>query len=304
VVSKPIYVEILIRAPLDSLWSATQDPAQHQRWDLRFTGIEYLERGGAEAAQRFRYSTRIGLGIGISGEGETTAEVDKADGSRVSALRFWSADPKSLIKEGSGYWKYSPVEGGVRFVTWYDYSVRFGALGQIADRLVFRRLLGWATAWSFDRLRLWLEEGVAPEVSMRSAIAHHAGRAGVALCWIYQGVVPKLLDPDSGELEIVASMGVARGRARLLVTGSGVAETAAGVACIAFPRSRWPLIATLVTLPVVGVVAGRAQPRLFSRAFNPGSLSLAMGALCLAALATLSQTPSAQYCARKDPRVR
>jgi uncharacterized protein YndB with AHSA1/START domain len=166
--SKPIYVEILIRAPMEALWAATQDPAQHQRWDLRFTGIEYLDRKNPDAAQRFLYTTRMG-GIRISGEGESTTTRDTADGSRVSALRFWSADPKSLIEKGSGYWKYTPVDGGVRFVTWYDYAVRFGLAGQLFDRLVFRRLIGWATAWSFDRLRLWLEDGIAPEKSKPSA---------------------------------------------------------------------------------------------------------------------------------------
>ena len=295
----PIYVEIVIRAPLDSVWAATQDPGRHQRWDLRFSGIEYLSRPDSHTAQRFLYTTRIGFGLGISGEGETTADVAKADGSRISALRFWSADRLSLIRDGSGYWKYTPIEGGVRFVTWYDYTVRFGVLGRALDRLLFRRLLGWATAWSFDRLRIWLEDGIAPEVSMRSAVGHHASRLGVGLCWIYQGIVPKLLDSDSGEVELVASTGVPLPRARLVVTASGIAESALGVASLALPRSRWPLITTLAILPVIGLAAARAQPRLLSRAFNPGSLSLAMGALCVAALATIRDAPSARSCARK-----
>ena len=41
---KPIYVEIAIRAPLDELWRRTQSPDLHQRWDLRFTRIDYLPR--------------------------------------------------------------------------------------------------------------------------------------------------------------------------------------------------------------------------------------------------------------------
>jgi hypothetical protein len=43
----------------------------------------------------------------------------------------------------------------VRFLTGYDYGTRFGLPGQVIDRLALRPLLGWATAWSFDRLRLW-----------------------------------------------------------------------------------------------------------------------------------------------------
>ena len=37
-----VYVERLIRAPIESVWNKSQQPDQHQRWDLRFTRIEYL----------------------------------------------------------------------------------------------------------------------------------------------------------------------------------------------------------------------------------------------------------------------
>ena len=151
-----IYVEIFIRGSMDELWRKTQEPAVHQRWDLRFSEIKYLPREEGEP-QEFLYSTRIGAGLRIEGAGESTGERDDATGKRTSALKFWSDDPKSLIKEGSGYWQYVPGEGGVRFLTLYDYQARFGTLGKLAD-LVFRPLIGWATAWSFDRLRLWIED--------------------------------------------------------------------------------------------------------------------------------------------------
>lgn len=152
---------------MDELWEKTQQPELHQRWDVRFTQIEYLPRVGDGEPERFRYATRIGLGFRIKGEGESVGEKAGADGSRTSALRFSSADPRSLILEGSGYWRYVPTEQGVRFLTSYDYRTRFGMAGRALDRVVFRPLLGWATAWSFDRLRLWLEEGIEPEESAR-----------------------------------------------------------------------------------------------------------------------------------------
>jgi hypothetical protein len=34
-----LYIETLIGAPLDEVWRLTRDPAQHVRWDVRFTGI-------------------------------------------------------------------------------------------------------------------------------------------------------------------------------------------------------------------------------------------------------------------------
>ena len=83
---------------------------------------------------------------------------------------------RSLIRSGSGYWRYEPTSGGVRFLTRYDYETRWGALGALVDRVLFRPLLGWATAWSFDRLRIWLEEGVEPERSRRLARARRCLR--------------------------------------------------------------------------------------------------------------------------------
>jgi len=42
-----IYVEILVRASMDALWAHTQMPALHERWDLRFSRIDYLPRAPA-----------------------------------------------------------------------------------------------------------------------------------------------------------------------------------------------------------------------------------------------------------------
>ncbi|MEV8622780.1 hypothetical protein [Streptomyces sp. NBC_01268] len=157
-----LYVEARVRTDLDTLWERTQDPAQHQRWDLRFTEIAYLP--GAEGEpQRFRYATRVLPFLAVAGTGVSAGERHRAGGDRVSALRFSSPHPLSPLAEGSGYWRYVPGRDGVRFLTGYDYRPRWGRFGRLADRLLFRPLMGWATAWSFDRLRLWCELGVSPE---------------------------------------------------------------------------------------------------------------------------------------------
>jgi hypothetical protein len=94
-----IYVEILIRAPIEALWGHTQTPTLHERWDLRFSRIEYLPRGSENEPQRFLYSTRIGFGFQVAGEGESVGERGLPDGSRSSALEFSSADARSIIRE-------------------------------------------------------------------------------------------------------------------------------------------------------------------------------------------------------------
>ncbi len=174
-----IYVEILIRAPMDALWAHTQLPRFHERWDARFSTIDYLPKAHPDAPQHFRYSTRLGFGLRIDGDGESSGQRNLPDGSRASSLRFGSDAWLSLIRDGAGYWKYIPAPDGVRFLKVYDYRTRFGVCGAMFDRFVFRPLIGWATAWSFDRLRLWLEQHVDPAHALRLMVVRVAARVAI-----------------------------------------------------------------------------------------------------------------------------
>ncbi|MCX4983532.1 hypothetical protein [Streptomyces sp. NBC_00572] len=188
-----LYIETRVRADLETLWEHTQEPDRHQRWDLRFTEIAYLPRLEGEP-QHFRYATRVLPFLVVAGTGVSAGERHRAGGDRVSALRFSSPHPLSLLAEGSGYWRYVPTPDGVRFLTGYDYRPRWGRFGRLADRLVFRPLMGWATAWSFDRLRLWCERGVAPERALAHWLLELLARvllvaAPLAATWLPLGLV-------------------------------------------------------------------------------------------------------------------
>src|ERR1700730_2951309 len=217
-----IYVEIPIRGSMDELWEKTQNPSSTQRWDLRFNQIEYLPREAGEP-QKFQYRTRIGFGFTIDGNGESTGTRDGEGGARTSSLKFWSSDPKSLIKVGSGYWKYVPTETEIRFFTWYDYETRFSVFGRVIDACIFRPLLGWATAWSFDRLRLWIERGISPEASRDRAFIYALSRGTVAFIWFYHGLVPKLLYRDKIELDLLGRIAPPE-KLRAAVTLAGLVE--------------------------------------------------------------------------------
>ncbi|MGW3013154.1 hypothetical protein ACWC9R_30670 [Streptomyces sp. NPDC001219] len=182
-----LYVEARIRAGLDEVWDRSQLPDRHQRWDLRFTEIDYLPCAPGEP-QHFRYATRVLPLLTVHGTGVSAGERNRPDGTRTSALRFSSAHPLSLIEEGRGYWRYVPDGDALRFLTGYDYRPRWGRFGRIVDRLVFRPLMGWATAWSFDRLRLWCERGITPERSLRHALAEVFVRIAAVL--VTAAVVP------------------------------------------------------------------------------------------------------------------
>lgn len=272
-----IYVEQRIDAPLEAIWTHTQDPALHERWDLRFTEIRYLPRPEPGAPQRFRYSTRLGLGVSVVGEGETVGQRDLADGSRTSALRFWSDQARSLIHEGRGYWKYVPTSDGVRFLTAYDYDTRYGLLGRAFDRAVFQPLMGWATAWSFDRLRLWLEQGVDPGHAARVALTHGVARVGLAAIFAYHGLVPKLLGPDSGEVALMDAAGVPGPLIGPAIAALGVAEIVFALILVLTWHRAWPAYVV----------------------FNPVTLNLALAALALIDRLTLDGIPSAGRCLRR-----
>lgn len=186
-----IYVETRVHADLDVLWQRTQDAAQHTRWDVRFHEITDLAPRVEGEPKGFTYALHLpspSLRLRtVAGTGVSVGERWRPDGSCTSALRFSSPDPLSLIRSGSGWWRYVPTEGpdapdaGVRFLTGYDYEPGWGAAGRLVDRVVFRRLLGWGTAWSFDRLRIWLEDDVPPEAALRRALADAGVRAGVVV---------------------------------------------------------------------------------------------------------------------------
>ncbi|MFE1870165.1 hypothetical protein ACFW9N_04560 [Streptomyces sp. NPDC059496] len=187
-----LYVETRIRVGMDELWERSQDPAQHQRWDLRFTSIGYLPCAEGEP-QRFRYATRVLPFLSVDGTGISAGERHRSDGTRVSALRFASEHPLSLLAEGSGYWRYVPGPDGIRFLTGYDYRPRWGRFGTLADRLVFRPLMGWATAWSFDRLRLWCERGTTPGLALARAIGEGALRVLLSVAALLYVPLPAAL---------------------------------------------------------------------------------------------------------------
>jgi hypothetical protein len=297
---RPIYVESRIRASMARLWDATQTPDEHERWDLRFGEITYLPKTDGEP-QRFTYSTTLAPCVTVGGTGESLGERDKADGTHWSGLKFWATDRRSIIDSGAGYWRYVPTDEGVRFLTRYDYRPRWGWFGEAVDRNVFRPTFGWATAWSFDRLRLWLEEGTPPERSRDLAVAHAAAVAGLVGVFAYQGLIPKVWKVDAGEVAIWQGLGVGRTRARKLVRTVGALETGFAVATATRSDQRWPFVIALLAMPTLAVGAAWSDRSILAKAFNPGSLGIAVAGLAGVALATRQGRPSGKRPLRAAP---
>lgn len=172
-----IYVEARVAAPMDRLWHATQDPEAHASWDLRFSSITHLPTP-ADEPRRFRYDNRTVPFAPMTGVGISRGERHRPDGSCTSALRFSADSRLSPIASGDGYWRYVPDDDAIRFFTGYDYVP--GWQGRALDRVLVRPAIGWMTAWGFDRLRLWLDHGIAPAVSMRRTVGVWAAKTALA----------------------------------------------------------------------------------------------------------------------------
>ncbi|GFN31742.1 DoxX-like family protein [Paenibacillus xylaniclasticus] len=295
---KPIYVETFIQTDMDSLWHHTQSPKLHQQWDLRFSEIHYLPRNSDDLPQLLHYKTRIGFGLHIEGTGETIASRPSRSGARTSALIFRSEQPISLIRSGSGYWQYTPEQAGIRFATEYDYTTRFGQLGRWFDRYVFRPMFGYATALSFDLLRLWLEKGLRPAAIIRTTAVHYVSIAMITMVWIWMGLVPKLLVPNGGDLKLMESLGLFAGAEEETLTLLGFIEVIFGVAAIGFHRVKYNWLLQIGMLTILTVAGLAADPSLLAAPFNPLLVSIPMFGLIAAVWLTMDVVPSASRCIR------
>jgi hypothetical protein len=171
------------------------------------------------------------------------------------------------------------------------------------DAAVFRPLLGWATAWSFDRLRLHLERGIAPAHSARMSAVHAVSRLALTLLWMYQGLVPKILERHPAELALLEAAGASAAAAPRLAFAAGLAEIAFGVALLATGPRRWPLVLTAVAMAGALVWLAIFAPAALGGPFN--AVGLNAGMLALSSVAYLSSPPGAlplaRRCLRRKP---
>lgn len=296
---RPLYIETKIKCEFDTLWTNTQEPSIHQQWDLRFTEIKYLPKNDPTDPQKFLYSTKVGFGIKVNGIGESVATKTKDNGESTSVLKFSSDSKISLIKQGSGYWKYVPVPNGIKFFTGYDYETRWGLFGKLIDKFIFRPLMIWATAWSFDCLKNWIEKGLHPKQALNAQISVLLVNLILGIIWIYQGLIPKILYTDTGEIEILRQSGLFNGNEENILTTIGIAEIAFGAALIFIQRKVLQYL-NILGLFLLTVGAIFSDLMIFTLPFNPFSLNISMIALSIIAILNFSNLPKASNCITKQ----
>lgn len=297
--SKPVYVEIAIETDMDSLWRATQTPNLHEQWDLRFSSITYLPKKENDP-QHFSYKRSLGFGQEIQGWGITVGSYDGKNGERTSSLHFGTDHTLSPIKEGRGYWKYIPKGNSITFLTQYDYDTNFGKFGRLLDRMLFRPLIGWGTALSFDVLKRWLEKEESPSTQYFRFFTTWFITFLICFIWLYHGLIPKIVFMHPDEISMVENLApVSYENAYWIVFITGIIEVIFGVIWILYKNKRILFGLQLIVIPLLTLTAIIAQPSSLVHPFNPLTLNMSIILLSIIGFFLSNDLPTATTCKRK-----
>ena len=214
-------------------------------------------------------------------------------------MKFWTDNQLSLIQMGRGYWKYTPNNEYIHFETQYDYDTRFGRIGNVIDSYVFRPLLGSATAWSFDALKLWLEKGLHPRLLMRRTMTYWLVCFLFAFVWLYQGIVPKMIFTHSEEVKMLSGIIGSTENSIFILKIIGLLEVIFGVTwLLPFPKQKVFIIHIFVLIALM-IAAGFTNIASFTEPFNPITLNLLLIGLSIVGYINSFDLPSAKNCKRK-----
>ncbi|MEI8033572.1 MAG: DoxX-like family protein [Chlorobiaceae bacterium] len=110
----------------------------------------------------------------------------------------------------------------------------------------------------------------------------------LALSWIYQGAVPKIVCRSSGEIELIGHVIPLYQWACMAVTWMGVAEIGFGL-LILVSRGGWVFWCNIVTLTGLLLYVALFEPAMFALPFNPLTLNLSLITLSVIALLELGK---------------
>ncbi|WP_391116973.1 DoxX-like family protein [Psychrobacillus sp. L3] len=237
--------------------------------------------------------------MNIAGWGKSVGTFHAKDDSRTSSLHFGTDQAISIIREGKGYWKYKPDQSSITFLTQYDYETNFGAIGRFFDRLIFRPLIGWATALSFDVLKRWLEKGESPSAQYSRFFSHWIITLLFFFVWIYQGLVPKLIMMHPEEVSMTKNLlAITTSEASGIVATIGIAEIIFGFIWLLYSNKKRLLGIQLILFPLLTLSAIYADPTILSHPFNPLTFNVTLFGLSIIGFFMSKDIPSAKSCKR------
>jgi len=298
---KEIYVETTIAAPIENIWEKTQNSALHEKWDMRFSSITYMPKEAGEP-QRFTYTRALIPGLKISGWGVSVGNHEKVDGTRSSSLHFGTPQVISPIKEGRGYWQYIPNEKSddVTFLTAYNYEPNYGKLGKLLDKVVFRPLMGWGTALSFDILKRWIEKGESPATQYMRFLMTYGLTLFFAFVWVYHGLVPKIIAMHPEEIMMTGELfPVELTILKKIIIGIGIIEIIFGFIWLLYPHKRHLFALQFILFPVLILSAVTSDVQTAVHPFNPVTFNISLTLLSIIGFSLSKDVPTAKNCRRK-----
>ena len=300
---KPIFVEIQMEAPMDTIWEYTQNPRLHEQWDLRFSSITYLPKEDEEAPQTFTYETKVMPKVTVQGWGVSKGTHNSENGTKTSSLHFGTDQKISPIAEGKGYWQYIPNGNHITFLTQYDYETRFGKVGSIVDYF-FRPLIGWATALSFDVLKRWMEKGELPAHQYKRFFSTTLINCLFFFIWFYHGLIPKIIFQQTEEVAFFYQMGISSETAYLLVIIIGILEMLFAIVWLLPINKRRLYGLQIIIFPLLTTLSLIGNFQLVTAAFNPLTFNSALFVLSIVGFLFSRDLPTATSCIRKKGKKR
>jgi hypothetical protein len=101
----------------------------------------------------------------------------------------------------------------------------------------------------------------------------------LAFCWIYEGLVPKILYPAPGDRMMLQKEGLFSGHEADLLYLIGACEIVLGCLFLVRWRRRFIHCLNIATLLLLAIITLLTQPQSFTEPFNPATLIVSMIAL-------------------------
>lgn len=157
----------------------------------------------------------------------------------------------------------------------------------------------WATAWSFDCLKKWIEKGLHPKQAITAQFTVLLSSSALGLVWIYQGLIPKLLFTDTGEIEILKQSGLFTGNEKSVLTFIGWTEILFGLTILFIHKKSIHTI-NIIALLLLSAAAIFSNAIIFTFPFNPFSLNISMIVISMIAILNIKYLPKASNCKTKQ----
>jgi hypothetical protein len=115
----------------------------------------------------------------------------------------------------------------------------------------------------------------------------------LGLLWLYQGLVPKIIFPNTGELDMLRLSGIFMGNEKKVVMIIGVIEIIFGLNLLLVKSKNLHYI-NIIALIILGIGAAFTMPSSYTFPFNPFSLNLSMIGLSVITLMNFKQAESSE----------